>query len=151
MAELPAALLLLLIGIAFPCIIFSSIFYRVYMFNCMVKNSCQVGASQVDVPTGIQSVKDFLVAKSLSGVVVNPAPTVTVLKRAITYTPSSGPKVTYTAYFLQVVATGTVDPIVHFTSFFGLSIPGLTGPVPLSCTQATYFENQQSALSFAGP
>lgn len=80
-----------------------------------------------------------------AGVSVN-TPTVNLVERTVNYTTSAGNK-TYKAYFLQVTASGTVPPLVQMGNYFGMLIPGLTGPMTLSATQAVYFENQQAAAA----
>ncbi|MBI2809677.1 MAG: hypothetical protein HYX67_02440, partial [Candidatus Melainabacteria bacterium] len=141
LAELPAALILLMLGIAFPLIIMASIFYKVYMFECVVKNAAQLGATQQDFTTAQTTASNYCTSSTHAGIVVA-APTCTLITRTITYT--SGSPATaknYPAYFLQVQSTGQMEPLVRLHDFFGMSIPGLTGPITLSATQAVYFEN----------
>ncbi len=148
MAELPAALILLLLGIAFPLIIMASIFYKVYMFECIIKNGAQIGSTMTDFATATSAASNYLTQQNRAGVTLN-APTVSLIQRTVTYTSNSTTK-TYPAYFLQVSATGSVPPLVQMHDFFGMSVPGLTGPIQLSATQAVYFENQTAAAAAYG-
>lgn len=147
LAELPAALILLLLGIAFPLIIMASVFYKVYLFQCIIKNGAQVGATQVDLTTATSSASTYCTTHKPAGVDVN-VPTVSLVQRDVNYNNNSGAQ-TYRAYFLQVTASGTVAPLVQMGSLFGIQVPGLTGPMNLTATQAVYFENQQAAASAA--
>jgi len=147
LAELPAALILLILGIAFPLIIMASMFYKVYMFECIVKNSAQIGAEQQDFATAQSVASTYCTTHTPAGVTVG-TPTCSLITRTVTYTSAGTPK-TYPAYFLQVTGTGSMMPLVRMGSFFGMSIPGLTGPFTLQATQAVYFENQTAAASAA--
>jgi len=148
-AELPAALILLMLGIAFPLIIMASMFYKVYMFQAIIKDGAQIGSQQQDFATAQSVATTYLTTHSPAGITVA-APTVTLIQRNITYN-SGSPATphTYGAYFLQVQSTGSMDPLVRLGSFFGMQIPGLTGPFTLQATQAVYFENQTAAASAA--
>ncbi len=135
--------MLLLIGFAFPLIIYGTFFYRIYMFNCLVKNSCQHGAAQIDLATATTAVNTYLTQHTLVGIVVA-APTVTVVTRTTSYTQVGNGTQTYDNYYLQVSANSQVAPLVPMPSFFGTVIPGLSGPLPLNMTTQSYFENQQA-------
>lgn len=149
MAELPAALILLMLGFAFPLIIMASIFYKVYMFECVVKNAAQLGATQQDFNAAQTTASTYCTSSIHAGVVVA-APTCSLVTRNITYTSGSPATAkTYPAYFLQVQSTGSMDPLVRLPHFFGMAIPGLTGPITLQATQAVYFENQTAAAAAA--
>lgn len=144
LAELPAAIMLLLTGIAIPLMIMASVFYKVYMFECVVKNSAIRGATQTDLAAATTTATNYCTT-TRAGVTVNP-PTCSIVERTVNYTTSAGNK-TYKAYFLQVSATGSVPPLVQMGSYFGMLIPGLTGPMTISSTQAVYFENQQAVAT----
>ncbi len=149
LAELPAALILLMIGFAFPLIIMASIFYKVYMFECIIKNAAQLGATQQDFATATSTASTYCTSNTPAGIVVN-APTCSLIQRAITYTSGSpATSKTYQAYFLQVQSSGQMSPLVQLGTFFGMQIPGLTGPITLQATQAVYFENQTAAAAAA--
>jgi Flp pilus assembly protein TadG len=149
LAELPAAIILLLLGIAFPLIIMASMFYKVYMFQAIIKDGAQIGSQQQDFTTASSVASTYLTTHRPAGVTVA-APTVTLIQRNITYnTGSPATPHTYAAYFLQVTSTGSLSPLVQMGSFFGMQIPGLTGPFTLQATQAVYFENQTAAAAHA--
>ncbi|HEY9730557.1 MAG TPA: hypothetical protein V6C89_01510 [Drouetiella sp.] len=149
LAEFPAAIILLILGVALPMIIMASVFYKVYMFNCVIKNGAQIGSTMQDFTSATNAAKAYLASQSPAGVSFN-VPTVSLIQRTVSYT-SSGNTQTYPAYFIQVTGTGSVPPLVRMHDFFGMSVPGLTGPMSLSSTQAVYFENQTAAASaYAG-
>lgn len=128
-------------------LIMASIFYKVYMFECVIKNGAQVGSQQQDFTSAQAAASTYLTTHNPGGITVY-APTTTLVTRPITYSSGSpATSKTYTAYFLQVQATGSMDPLVRLPNFFGMMIPGLTGPITLQATQAVYFENQTAAAS----
>jgi|688.fasta_scaffold501930_2 hypothetical protein len=148
LAEFPAAIILLILGFLLPMIIMASIFYKVYMFNCVIKNGAQIGSTMQDFTTATNAAKAYLASQKPAGVSFN-VPTVSLVQRTVNYTSSSGAQ-TYPAYFIQVTGSGSVPPLVQMHDFFGLSVPGLTGPITLQSTQAVYFENQTAAASAYG-
>jgi hypothetical protein len=146
-AELPAALILLILGFAFPLLIMASIFYKVYMFDCIIKNGCQLGAEQTDLASATTVAQNYVTGNTPAGITCA-LPTVSLVQRPVTYNSGTPPvSKTYQAYFLQVQGTGQMDPLVRLASFFGTSVPGLTGPIQLQSTQAVYFENQQAVTA----
>ncbi|RTL36931.1 MAG: hypothetical protein EKK48_24690 [Candidatus Melainabacteria bacterium] len=148
LAEFPAAIILLLLGVAFPIIIMASIFYKVYMFECIVKNGAQLGSEMPDLATATTAASNYCTTHKPAGVSCA-TPVVSFVQRTVTYTSSGAPK-TYPAYFLQVTDTGSVSPLVQMHDLFGLQVPGLTGPITLQATQAVYFENQTAAAAASG-
>jgi hypothetical protein len=148
-AEFPAAIILLMLGFVVPLIIMASMFYKVYIFSCIVKNGTQLGATQPDMTTATSAASSYLTSNTPGGISIS-TPVITMIKKPVTYTSAAGPQ-TYQSYFLQVQATGTMAPLLKMGSFFGtVGIPGLTGNISLSDTQAVYFENQTAAAA-AGP
>lgn len=147
MAEFPAAIILLLLGVAFPIIIMASIFYKVYMFECIVKNGAQIGSEMPDLTSATTAASNYCTSHKPAGVSCA-TPVVSLVQRTVTYNQNGTPK-TYPAYFIQVTGTGSVPPLVQMHDFFGLQVPGLTGPITLQATQAVYFENQTAAAAAA--
>lgn len=143
-AELPGAIMLLLIGFAVPLIIYGTYFYRIYMFNCLVKNACQRGAAQLDLAKATTEVNNYLTNHGFVGITVSVPATVTVVTRTTTYNQVGVGNQNYDNYYLQVSANSQVAPLIPLPSFFGMSIPGMSGPLPLNMTTQSYFENQQA-------
>src|ERR1700733_6223870 len=130
-AEFPAAIILLMLGFVVPLMIMASMFYKVYIFSCIIKNGTQLGATQPDLPTATSVATNYFTSNSPGGIVIG-TPVISMITKPVTYTSASGPK-TYQSYFLQVTATGTMAPLLKMGSFFGtVGIPGLTGNISLS-------------------
>ncbi|HEY9677002.1 MAG TPA: hypothetical protein V6C76_03295 [Drouetiella sp.] len=143
--------MILLLGFMFPLICYGTFFYRVYMFNMQVKTACQVGAAQPDLASAKTAIANYIAKTKLVGINLSiPAGNITTVTRATKFNVPTGPSAgnqTYDVYYLQVSGDGQIDPLLPIPNFFGKSIPGMAGPLPVNMTTQVYFENQQAIVS----
>lgn len=155
LAELPAVLYLLFIGIAIPMLVIGSMFGRAFLLYAATQDACVQAArskSFTEAKTTMNSVFNTGV-NSWTG--MSGTPEFSVLVKPLT---SSGSQVKTTpltngsvqisqnVYLARVVVQGQIDPIVHMSGssgWQGWQIPGLTQPYPLTMSHVSYFENPQ--------
>lgn len=152
MAELPASLWLLLIGLAFPLIIMISMSYRA----CFLYFASDIAAKKAaKSPTYTDAVANAAISlkgalKDLTGITPG-APVCSILVRPL----SGGSLTEYKSklaagavdtsknlYFVRTAVDADLDPLVHFDpKWLSMSVPGLTGPYHLRFNIDTYSEN----------
>ena len=155
LAELPAVLYLLFIGIAVPMLILGSMFGRAFLLYSATQDACIQAArsrSFTEAKTTMTSVFNNGVSSwtGLSG-----TPTFSVLVKPLTASasqvktsplPDGSIQISQNVYLARVVVDGQIDPLIHFSGsggWQGMKIPGLTEPYPLTMSHVSYFENPQ--------
>ena len=150
-AELPAGLILLFIGIFIPLMILASISYRVSLLYFATRDSC-IRAAKAPTFTAAQLkaqttlARDIAAFSELAG-----SETIQIMTK-----PLSGGSATFSSvrlppnsvdtnnniYFIKETVNGTVAPLVTMKpSYFGSSIPGLTASFNVQMTFEAYVEN----------
>ncbi len=151
LAEMPAGLYLLFIGIGLPLIILASMFTRSFFLYHAAIDSCMKAArarSFTQAQTTVNTVfnNDAATWNGISGtptfsILVKPiGPGSTQVKTAPLAAGSV--QVSQNVYLARVVVAGQVEPLLHIGGGWqGMSIPGLTQPYPLTVAYVSYFEN----------
>jgi hypothetical protein len=156
LAEYPAVLWMLFIGIAIPMILIASCGYRALLFYFAVRDSCYKAAkapsfsqaqtsatttfnTEVAAWNGISGTESiFIVTKPLNG---NP-PTISNTKL-----PANTVNTNLNIYFIREIGNGSIQPLVSGGTYMGMTIPGLTGPFPLQIKYDTYVENPSGLMN----
>ena len=151
LAEMPAGLYFLFIGIAFPMLIMCTIFLRVFLLYQTTVDSCkQASRSSTFTKAQTTATAVFNQGKNAWGG-ISGTPTLSIMIRNLTTNSTSvsttklasgSVDISKNLYLARVVVAGQVEPLVKFPgSWQGLSIPGLTAAIPLTMTHVQYFEN----------
>jgi hypothetical protein len=156
LAEYPAVLWMLFIGIAIPMILIASCAYRGLLFYFAVRDSCYKAAkapsfsqAQASATTtfnievagwhGISGTETiFIMTKPLNG---NP-PTISSTKL-----PANTVNTNLNIYFIREIGNGSIQPLLSTGAFMGLNIPGLSGPFPIQIKYDTYVENPSGLMN----
>ncbi len=151
-AELPAVLWIILVGLLFPLIIMTSMGYRATILY-FGSDSAVRKASKAPTFTDAQSRANATLTANLASFsgISSITPTLFVLVKPL----SGGSPVTFPGklaagsvdtskniYFLLMRVDADIDPLVRFdTKWMGMVIPGLTGPYSLRLKVESYVEN----------
>jgi hypothetical protein len=149
-AELPAVMFLLFIGLAIPMMCYASSVYRMLFFYFAVRDSCNRAAKASTFTLAKSTAATIFTTDTtawhdVSGtqsikIVIKPIPTgtatfsTTALAAGTVNTGSN-------MYFIRETAIGSVNPLFGPGQWLGLSIPGFTGPLPLNIVVDAYVEN----------
>lgn len=150
LAEMPAGLILLFIGLFIPFVIMISITYRVSILWFATRDSC-IKAAKAATFTDAQSRALSNFARNIAGFpYISGTPTVEIMSKPV----AGGPPVFSSTklavgsvntsdnlYFIRETVNGTISPLVTMGSYFGTQIPGLTGPLNVTTRCEGYVEN----------
>lgn len=150
LAELPAGMLFLFVGIAIPLLILCSITYRASLLYFACRDSCIRAAK---APTWTEAVsraatsfnRNVSAFTEISGthqirIVIKP---VNGTSPSLVTGPISQASLNKTdnLYFIRETVTGTVSPLIAMGGYFGMNIPGLTAPFSLTVKADALVEN----------
>lgn len=152
MAELPAALFLLFIGLMFPLMIMASLGYRASILYFACDASARKAAKSPTYTDGVTNADTTLKSslKDFSGI-TTVAPVCTILVKPLTGGKATEFKTKLAAgsidtsknlYFVRTYVDADLDPLVHFDpTWMKMNVPGLTGPYHLQLNIESYSEN----------
>ena len=152
MAELPAALFLLFIGLMFPLLIMASLGYRASILYFACDASARKAAKSPTYTDGVTNADTTLKTslKDFSGI-TTVAPVCTILVKPLTGGKATESKTKLAAgsidtsknlYFVRTYVDADLDALVHFDpTWMKMNIPGLTGPYHLQLNIESYSEN----------
>lgn len=151
MAEMPAGMILLFIGLGIPLIIMASVAYRAVLLHfgtrdCAIKGARQNTFTKAQTTATTTFSRDINAFTGISGtenlvVVVKPLAGGPSTAQAGPLPANSVDKSKF-LYFLRATATGQVEPLTWCKNgWMGMNVPGLTGPFPLTITSEAYVEN----------
>lgn len=159
LAELPAALWLLFVGMIFPFIGLATLTLRSTFLNTIAKDAAHAAAkaqtfstSSATKPSAQQIVTDCITqeAAKFAGInvtghdlhilITNIATGTTVSQPTKLAAPPDAENNLYSA---EVVVKGTVDPLIRVTIPLVSGVPGLDKPLVLECRGCETFENPQ--------
>jgi hypothetical protein len=157
LADAPIAIWLLLMLLFFPMIDLGTICLRATFLYFSVRNAVRSGSragsyqNPVNGPSAVQIVNNTVntLVSGWNGLQVNSISTdivitnlsTNVVTRQATKLSSPADDGNYT-YQLEASVTGSVYPLVLFSSCFG-SVPGLSAPMIMVMRDRQYFENPQ--------
>ncbi len=151
LAEMPAGLYLLFIGIGLPLIILASMFTRSFFLYQATIDSCMKAARAGSFTKAQTTVNTVFSNDAASWSGISGTPTFSILVKPIgagatqvktAPLPAGSVQVSQNVYLARVVVAGQVEPLVHIAGGWqGMSIPGLTQPYPLTVAYVSYFEN----------
>ncbi|HEY9786733.1 MAG TPA: hypothetical protein V6D17_15125 [Candidatus Obscuribacterales bacterium] len=137
LAEVPAGLILLILGIFIPLLIISSITYRVSLLWFATRDSC-LKAAKAPTFTEANNRAQTNFNRNIAGFPgISGTATIQIMIKPLsggpptfssTALPASSIDTNNNIYFIRETANGTLNPLVQMSSYFGKSIPGLTGP-----------------------
>jgi hypothetical protein len=149
-ADAPGAIWCLFMALLFPAMCYASLFYRATLMYFATRDSCYKAAksstysnavsagnaafgTDVAAFTGMSgSIVFYIVTQPTNGAAA-PNPSSTALGTV---------NQTNNIYFIKAVTTATIQPLFSVgPGWLGESIPGLTGPYPLTVTAEYYVEN----------
>jgi hypothetical protein len=151
LAEMPAGLYLLFIGIGLPMLVMASMFTRSFLLYQATIDSCKKASRAASFTeakakatavfnenaaawSGVSGTPDFAVLVKPLGAGASQVKTSPL--------PHDSIKVSENVYLARVVVQGQVEPLVRIgDTWQGMSIPGLTSPYPLEVNYVSYFEN----------
>lgn len=150
-AELPAGMIFLFVGVAIPLLVLSSITYRALFLYFACRDSC-IRAAKAPTFSEAQTRASTSFARSIAGfheisgtqflrVVVKP---LSGGAAGVVTGPLAAGSVNTTnnVYFIRQRVNGTVAPLVAMNGkYFGLNIPGLTASFNLSLRYDALVEN----------
>lgn len=151
LAELPAGMIFLLVGIAIPLLILSSISYRALLLYFACRDSC-VRASKAPTFSEAQTratasfTRSIAAFTEISGtqtirIVIKPlsGASATVVNGPL---PAGTVNTTNNIYLIRELVNGTVSPLIAMRSgYFGMNIPGLTSTFNLAMRYDSLVEN----------
>jgi hypothetical protein len=149
-AELPAVLILLFIGLTIPMLCYASCLYRTIFFYFAVRDSCNRAAKQSTFTLAQGTASSLFATDKAGWNDISGTESIKILIKPIpsgSPTFSSSPLAPGTVntnsnmYFIRETAVGSISPLIGTASWFGMSIPGLNGPMPLTIVVDAYVEN----------
>lgn len=151
-AELPAALILLIVGIMLPMIILASISYRASFLWFATRDACIRAAKAPTYTQGAANANTRFAADIGAFSEISGTLTLRVLRKRVDNnsapTVLTGPinsnqlNTNNSIYFIRTVCNGTVAPLVKQAgNYFGLIIPGLTTDMDVRFFYEAYVEN----------
>ncbi len=150
LAELPAGMIFLFVGVAIPLICLASVTYRASLLYFACRNSCIKAAK---APTWTEAVSRAATTfnQSVSAFTeISGTHQIRILIKPVSgATPStvSGPlarnsiSTSNNLYFIRETVNGTVSPLFGMGSYLGLQIPGLTSAFRLRLRYDALVEN----------
>ena len=151
MAEVPAGMYFLFIGVGIPLVILASMFLRVFLLYQVAQNTCVAAARErtfTDAKNKAQTQFDRAIASwpGITGthrfeiLIRNLAQGRTTV--STTPLPAGSIRAAENAYIARVVVNGQLEPLIRFPgSWQGIPIPGLTSPYNMTASHISYFEN----------
>jgi hypothetical protein len=151
-AEFPATLYLIFVGLLVPMMGLGMIGYRISMIYFAVRDACYQAAksptfslAQTNAATAWTKDKAAWTgidptSTEIIYIITQPLPTGTEKKTASKLPVSPPPDPAANAYFIRLIAQTSVEPF-FYGKWEGLKVPGLTAPVPLQMTYQCYVEN----------
>ena len=150
LAELPAGMIFLFVGVAIPLIILASVTYRATLLYFAVRDSCIRAAKAPTWSEGVLRGTNAFNKTVSTFTEISGTPQIRILIKPINGSPSStvsGPLArssidpSNNLYFITESVNGTVSPLIAMGSYFGLQIPGLTAPFGLRLRFEALVEN----------
>lgn len=150
LAELPAGMIFLFVGVAIPLIILASVTYRATLLYFACRDSCIRAAKAPTWSEGVTRGTNAFNKTVSSFTEISGTPQIRILIKPINGSASStvlGPlarnsiDTTNNLYFITESVNGTVSPLIAMGSYFGLEIPGLTAPFGLRLRFEALVEN----------
>jgi hypothetical protein len=149
-AELPAVMFLLFIGLLIPMMCYASSVYRMVFFYFAVRDSCN-RAAKASTFTAAGTTANTVFTTDVAGWNdISGTQSIKILIKPIPSGPATfatSPlaqgtvNVTNNMYFIRETAVGSIHPLFGPGSWLGISIPGFTGPLPLNIVVDAYVEN----------
>lgn len=151
LAELPAGMIFLFVGIAIPLLILSSISYRALLLYFACRDSC-VRASKAPTYSEAQTRATNFFNRNISGFTeISGTQTIRIVIKPLSgasATVVNGPlaagtvNTTNNIYLIRELVNGTVSPLFAMRGrYFGLNIPGLTSTFNLALRYDSLVEN----------
>ena len=149
-AELPAVMFLLFIGLAIPMMCYASSLYRTVFFYFAVRDACNRAAKASTFTLAQTTASTIFASDVLAWHHVSGTQSIKIMIKPI---PSGAPTFSSTAlapgtvntnsnmYFIRETAAGSISPLFGPGQWLGLNIPGFTGPMPLNIIVDAYVEN----------
>jgi hypothetical protein len=151
LAEMPAGLYLLFIGIALPCLVLASMFTRTFLLYQATIDSCKRSARSASFTEAKTKSQTVFTDNAAAWSGVSGTPSFSILVKPVngsatqTYTaplPANSIKISENVYLARVVVQGQIDPLFPIgNDWQGMQIPGLTKAYPLQLNYVSYFEN----------
>lgn len=151
LAEMPAGLYLLFVGIALPMLVLASMFTRTFLLYQATIDSCKRAARASSYTDANTKATDVFNQNAAAWNGVSGTPTFSVLVKPLNGNPTQvktaplpagSVKISENVYLARVVVNGQVEPLVPVGyTWQGMSIPGLTAAYPLTLNYVSYFEN----------
>lgn len=151
LAEMPAGLYLLFIGIALPMLVMASMFTRSFLLYQATIDSCRKAARSPSFSEARTNATSEFNTNAAAWNGISGTPTFSVMVKplsgAVTQVhtnplPNGSVQISQNVYLARVVVEGQVEPLVRIGHHWqGMSIPGLTKPYPLTVAYVSYFEN----------
>jgi hypothetical protein len=150
-AELPAGMIFLFVGVAIPLIVLSSITYRGLFLYFATRDSC-IRAAKAPTYSEAQTRASASFTRSVAGFTeISGTQTLRIVIKPLAGGPSTvrtGPlalgsvNTSNNVYFIRELVNGTVAPLLGMNGkYFGLNIPGLTSSFNLSLRYDALVEN----------
>lgn len=150
-AELPAGMIFLFVGVAIPLLVLSSITYRALFLYFACRDSC-IRAAKAPTFTEAQTRASASFTRSVAGfneisgtqnlrIVIKPLSggALSVVTGPLA---AGSVNTTNNVYFIRELVNGTVAPLVSMNGkYLGLNIPGLTASFNLSLRYDALVEN----------
>jgi len=157
LAEMPAGLYLLFIGIGLPMLVMASMFTRSFLLYQATIDSCKKAARAASFTEAKTKATDVFNQNAAAWSGVSGTPTFSVLVKPIgpgstevktAPLPNGSIQVSQKVYLARVVVAGQVEPLIRIgNTWQGMSIPGLTQPYPLEVNYVSYFENPSGLVN----
>lgn len=158
MAEMPAALMIIFVGMFLPLFILASITLRTTLLSAAVKDAAHAAAKAKTFANGtpekpsaqeVAAEQAGATASRFGGITLDNVQTGIVTTRLGTkqVTRSTSPLVVVdtskNVYAVEVTVKGRIEPIIRCETGFLANVPGLTGPMPLNMVASEMTENPQ--------
>jgi hypothetical protein len=151
LAEMPAGLYLLFVGIALPMLVLATMFTRTFLLYQATIDSCKRSARAASFTEASIKASSVFATSSAAWSGLSGTPTFSVLVKPLnggatqvktSPLPAGSIKISENVYLARVVVQGQVEPLFPVgNSWQGMSIPGLTSAYPLDLNYVSYFEN----------
>jgi len=151
LAEMPAGLYLLFVGIALPMLVMASMFTRTFLLYQATIDSCTKSARAASYTEAQAKATSVFNDNAAAWSGVSGTPTFAILVKPLNGgatqvktapLPDGSVQISQNVYLARVVVQGQVEPLVPIgNTWQGMSIPGLTKAYPLELNYVSYFEN----------
>lgn len=157
LAEMPAGLYLLFIGIGLPMLVMASMFTRSFLLYQATIDSCKKAARAATFTEAKTKALAAFNQNASAWSGVSGTPTFSVIVKPLTSgtpqiktapLPNGSIQISQNVYLARVVVQGQVEPLIRIgNTWQGMSIPGLTKPYPLEVAYVSYFENPSGLVN----